>query len=82
MIKSINPRGFVIPVLKVAEINLRGFLLFQQLLFNKVDFRPPNFEAAVQLQIEVKQKMLGRLVTFGVKSVEKRPQTKNFFDDP
>ena len=33
----------------------------------------------MQLQIEVKQKMLGRSVAFRVKSVKKRPQTKNFF---
>ena len=46
---------------------------------NKVDFGASDFEAAVLLQIEVKQKMLGRSVTFGVKSVEKHPQTKNFF---
>ena len=50
-----------------------------QLLYNKVDITAPDFEAAVQLQIEVKQKMLGRSVVFGVKSVKKRPQTKNFF---
>ena len=48
-------------------------------VYNKVDFGPSDFEAAVQLQIEVKQKMLGRSVTFGPKSVEKRPQTTNFF---
>ena len=47
---------------------------------DKVDFRPPNFEAAVQLQTLVKQKMLGRSVTFGSKSVEKRPQQGNFFE--
>ena len=33
--------------------------LFGQLLNNKVDFTASNFEAAVQLQIEVKQKILG-----------------------
>ena len=32
------------------------------------------------LQIEVKQKMLSRSVTFGPKSVEKRPQQGNFFE--
>ncbi len=32
------------------------------------------------LQIEVKQKMLGRSVTFGPKSVEKRFQQQNFFE--
>ena len=34
----------------------------------------------MQLQIEVKHKMRGRSVTFGVKSVEKLPQTENFFE--
>ena len=43
----------------------------EQLLFNKVDFGASDFEAAVQLQIEVKQKMLGWSLTFGLKSVEK-----------
>ena len=51
----------------------------EQLLFNRVDFRASNFEVALQLHIEAKQKMLGRSVTFGPKSVEKRPQTTNFF---
>ena len=32
------------------------------------------------LQIEVKRKMLGRSVTFGPKSVEKRFQQQNFFE--
>ena len=40
------------------------------LVYNKADFTA--FEASVQLQIEVKQKMLGRSFTLGVKSVEKR----------
>ena len=53
---------------------------FVQLLNNTVDFSASDFEAAVQLQIEVKQKKLGRSVTFGVKSFEKHPQTKNFFE--
>ena len=43
-----------IPVFKVLVIN-QGFL-FQQLLFNKVDFPPTNFEAAVGLQIEAARK--------------------------
>jgi len=47
---------------------------------NKVDFGASNFEAAVQLQIEVKRKMLGRSVTFGVKSGEKCPPRANFFE--
>ena len=51
-----------------------------QLLYNKVDFGASDFEAAVLLQIEVKQKMLGRSVTFGPKSVEKSSQQKNFFE--
>ena len=50
LLESKNPRGFVIPVLKVEVTNPQGFF-FEQLLFNKVGFRPPNFEADVQLQI-------------------------------
>ena len=48
------------------------------LVYNKADFTA--FEASVQLQIEVKQKMLGRSVTFGPKSVEKHFQQQNFFE--
>ena len=44
-------------------------MIFFELLFNKVDFRASDFEAAVLLQIEVKQKMLSRSVTLEVKSV-------------
>ena len=39
-----------------------------------------DFEAPVQLLIDVKQKMFGGSVTFGVKSVEKLPQTENLFE--
>ena len=49
-------------------------------LLLKVDFGASDFEAAVLLQIEVKRKMLGRSVTFGPKSVEKRFQQQNFFE--
>ena len=49
-------------------------------MYNKVDFGASDFEAAVLLQIEVKQKMLGRSVTFGQKSAEKLPQQGNFFE--
>ena len=52
-------------------------LWFEQLLYN---LGASDFEAAVLLQIEVKQKMLGRSVTFGPKSVEKRFQQQNFFE--
>ena len=45
---------------------------FEQLLSNKVDFGASDFEAVLQLQIEVKWKMLGRSVTLGPKSVEKQ----------
>ena len=41
---------------KVSITNLRGFFLFEQLLLYKVDFGASDFEAAVLLQIEVKQK--------------------------
>ena len=34
----------------------------------------------MQLLNDVKQKMFCRSVTFGVKSVEKLPQTENFFE--
>ena len=46
-----------------------------KLISEPLTLRPP-----VQLQIEVKQKMHGRSVTFRAKSVEKRPQTKPFFE--
>ena len=52
---------------------------FEQLLFNKVDFRASDFEVALQLQIEAKRKMLGWSVAFGVKSVEKHLIRRNFF---
>ena len=74
LLKSKNPPGFVIPVLKVSVTNPRGFfdLIWSfKLLFNRVDFRASDFEAALQLQIEAKQKKLGWSVTLGVKSVEK-----------
>ena len=51
-----------------------------QLLYNKVDFAPSKFEAAVVLQIEAKQKILGWSITFGAKSVEKRSGLENFFE--
>ena len=73
--------------LRICYSNFKSFsnksariFLFEQLLNNKVDFGASNFEAAVLLQIEVKQKMLGRSVTFGPKSVEKRFQQQNFFE--
>ena len=53
---------------------------FEQLLFNEVDFGASDFKATVLLQIEVKQTMLGRSVTFGPKSVEKRFQQQSFFE--
>ena len=37
----------------------RPIFWFVKLLYNKVDFTASDFEAAVHLQIEVKQKMLG-----------------------
>ena len=56
LLKSKNPRGFVITVLKVLVI----LVVFDLSNFNLiVDFGASDFEAAVQLQIEVKQKMLG-----------------------
>ena len=54
--------------------------LFEQLLYNKVDFGASDFEAALQLQIEAKQKLLGRSVAFGVKSVRKHLIGQNFFE--
>ena len=56
---------------KSFSIKSAMIFLFEELLYNKVDFRASHFEAAVQLQIEAKRKMLGRSVAFGVKSVEK-----------
>ena len=80
MPKSENPSGFVTETFKTGIINPQGFFLFEQLLFDEVDFTASNFEVAVQLQIEVKRKMLGRSVTFGPKSVEKRLLTASFFN--
>ena len=37
----------------------QNFFELISFLYNKVDFTASNFEAAVQLQIEAKQKMLG-----------------------
>ena len=52
--------------LRICYTNLKSFstkfgriFLFEHLLFNKVDFGASDFEAAVQLQIEAKQKILG-----------------------
>ena len=42
-----------------------------QLLYDKIYFTASDFEAAVQLQIEVKEKMLDRSVSFEAKSVER-----------
>ena len=52
--------------------------------YNKLHYNgfvASNFKADVQPQIEDKQKMQGRSVTFGLKSVEKRPLTEHFFED-
>ena len=64
--------------LKLCYTNFKSFsnkstriFWFEQLLYNKVDFTASDFEAALQLQIEVKWKMFGRSVTLGPKSVEK-----------
>ena len=54
--------------------------LFDQLLYSKVDFGASDFEAALQLQTEAKQKMLGWSVAFGVKSVEKYSIRQNIFE--
>ena len=67
-----------VPILKVSVTNLQGFS--EQLLYNKVDFRASNFGATLELQIEAKQKMLGRSVAFGSKSVEKHLIRQNFFE--
>ena len=66
-------------IFKVSVTDPQGIFWFEQLLNNKVDFRASDFEDAVQLQIEAKQKILGWSVTFGLKSVEKRPPRANFF---
>ena len=59
---------------KSGITNLRGFFYFSNFYIIKVDFGASDFEAAVLLQIEVKQKMLCRSLTFGPKSVEKHFQ--------
>ena len=81
MLKSKIPHGFVIGTNFKSFCNKAArIFLFEHLLYNKVDFGATNFEAAVQLQIEVKRKMLGRSVTIGVKSVEKCPPRADFFE--
>ena len=84
LLKSKVPRGFVIPILKVSVTNPQGFLYLSNyyILIIKLILQPPTLrlQCTVQLQIEIKQKMLGRSVTFGVKSVEKRPPRANFFE--
>ena len=77
MLQSKNPRGFVTETFKTGITNPPGF---KQLLYNNVDFEASDFEASVQLQIEVKRKMLSRSVTFGLKSVENRFQQQTFFE--
>ena len=71
---------FKVSVLKVSVTNLQGFFDLSNnfYILNKVDFGASDFEAAALLQIEVKQKMLGRSVTFEPKSVEKRFQQQSF----
>ena len=56
LLKSENPRRFVIPVEKFQWQFARIKKWHVQLLYNKVDFGASDFEAAVLLQIEVKWK--------------------------
>ena len=60
--------------------NLQGIFDLINFYIIKVEFRASNFEAALQLQIVAKWKMLGISVTFGVKSVEKHLIRKNFLN--
>ena len=60
--------------------NLQGIIDPINFYIIKVEFRASNFEAALQLQIVAKWKMLGISVTFGVKSVEKHLIRKNFLN--
>ena len=67
---------FVTETFKIGITNSKGF--FDLSNFYIIKFIT-DFEAALQLQIEAKQKMLGRSVAFDVKSVEKRSIRQNFF---
>ena len=58
----------------------RSQRLRNQLYYIKVDFGASHFEAALQLQIEAKRKMLGISAAFEVKSVEKHLRRQNFFN--
>ena len=62
----------VIPVLKVAVTNAQGFLIFEQLLCHKVDFRPLTLRPLCSFRFRSNKKFFGRSVTFRPKSVEKR----------
>ena len=75
--KSKDPLGFVVSISKVA--NLQGYFDLSNFYKKEMDIRAFDFEVAVQLQIEVKQNMLGRSVTFKPQSVENRPLTVNLF---
>ena len=50
-----NPCIFVVPILKASVTKSARFL--EQLVYNKFDFKASNFDAAVQLQFEAKQKL-------------------------
>ena len=78
MLESKNPRGFVIPVLKVSVTN-QDFL-FQQLLYNKVDFTVSNFEAAVGLQVEAAGKMKVAVGVLDHRTIQNCFACKNFFE--
>ena len=45
-----------------------------------IDFTYSDFEIPMQLQIEVKEKILDRSVIVGTKFVEKIPQTENLLE--
>ena len=68
----------VIPLLKVSVTN-QDFL-FQQLLYNKVDFTAPNFEAAVGLQIEAAEKMKVATRVLDHRTIQNCFTRKNFFE--
>ena len=80
LLKSKNPRGFYYTNIKSFSNKSASTFWPEQLLYIKVDFGASDFEAALQLQIEAKQKLLGRSVAFGVKSVRKHLIGQNFFE--
>ena len=80
MLESKNPRGFVTETFKTGITNPQGFFLFEQLLFNKVDFGASDFEAAVGLQVEAAGKMKVAVGVLDHRTIQNCFACKNFFE--